>query len=82
MSVQVNHEGNELNEKDQKTCQTNLQYISDSSLSPFVISLIDIMQLDNQLSNSKYLMMITKNAIGDMQVSLLATTHSWLHTSL
>ena len=68
-SNRVNQEGNEPNEKDQETPQTVEQHIpitsshdvviSPSSLSPPKILLIDITQLDNKLSNSEDLMMIT-----------------------
>ena len=91
-STRVNQEGNEPNEKDQRTPQTVEQHIPITSSHDVVIpplnlyrpeiSLIHITQLDNQLSNSEDLMMIDENTIGDMQVSLPTTTHSWLHPTL
>ena len=90
MKARMNQERNESNEKDQRTPQTiephipvtssHDEVIPHSSLSPLEIPLIDITQLDNQLSNSKDLMMIAKNITCDVQVS--NTMHSYFQTSL
>ena len=81
--TRVNQKGNEHNGNDQRTPQTIEPQIPVTSshdiviphlsLSPSDVPLIDITQLDNQLSNSGDLMMVAKNITGDVQAS--KTTH-------
>ena len=90
MKGRMNQERKESNEKDQRTFQTIEPHIpvtsphdvviSHSSLSSPEMPLIDITQLDNQLSNSEDLMMIAENITGDVQSS--NAMHLWFQNSL
>ena len=90
MKSRMNQEGNESNEKDKRTPQIAESHvpvmfphdivIPHLSLSPPKMSLIEITQLDNQLSNSGALMMVAENIKGDMKAS--KNMHSWFQNIL